>query len=135
MVLPPVVLLAGGVVPVVGAVPPAGVVFTGHGDAEAAPVAPLEACALVVAPGALELRFTALALAPAGDAPELPGLAAVPGPVPAVVEGTHVTGAMPVGLALPMPLLVAPGAGVVPPGVCVIGCPAPGVAVPVVPTL
>jgi len=108
MVLPPVVVLAGGVVPVLGGVPLAGVVPGGQDP-------------LVVV---LVVEVVPLApLLPAG----LPGLAAVPAPVPVVLEGTQVTGEMPVGFGLPIAPLVAaggvevPGAGVTPPGVCVTG--------------
>ncbi|HZU22827.1 MAG TPA: hypothetical protein VE998_08355 [Terriglobales bacterium] len=131
MVLPPVVVPAGGVVPVVEE-PPAGTVLTGQGPVadvlvDVAPAVPVAAPAwLPVVPAWLPVAAVPLF-----------GLAAVPVPVPSVVAGTHVTGDMPAGFALPwVPL--APGAGVTPPGVCVIGWLAgwfaPGVAVPVVPT-
>jgi hypothetical protein len=47
------------------------------------------------------------------------GFAAVPAPVPAVVDGTHVTGVMPVGFALPCVPAAGgvAGAGTVPAGV------------------
>lgn len=105
-----------------GEVPPAGTVFTGHGDAVPAPgVVPVAACPLVLAPAAPVVRLAELADDPA----ELPGFAAVPAPVPSVVAGTQVTGDMPAGLALPIfepafapaAPVVAPGAAVVPPGV------------------
>ena len=67
------------------------------------------------------VRFAELA-APAEVVPvAVAGFAAVPAPVPVVVDGTQVTGAAPVGLALPIALPVALGAGVMPPGVCVTG--------------
>ena len=107
--LPPVVVLAGGVVPVLGGVPLVGVVPGGQDPLAVV----LEVPAVPVAP---EL--------PAG----LPAGAAVPAPVPVVVEGTQVTGEMPVGFGLPSapPLVAAggvevPGAGVAVPGVCVVG--------------
>jgi len=92
---------------------PAEVVPGGQDALAVVPAAPV--AAVPVVPVAPEL--------PAG----LPALAAVPVPVPVVLEGTQVTGEIPVGLGLPIaPLLAAggvevPGAGVAPPGVCVVG--------------
>jgi hypothetical protein len=122
MVLPPVVVFAGGVVPVLGGVPPAGVVPAGQGPVAAAGALPVAVpVAVLVAPGRVP------AAVPVCAPVSLFGLAAVPAPVPVVVEGTQVTGAMPVGFELPIaPLVlvaggVVPGAGVTPPGVCVTG--------------
>src|SRR4051812_48068927 len=112
MVLPPVVLLEGGVVPVVGAELPAGIVPAGQGPTADGVFAVADPALPVAAPARLP------AVAEPVFVPEaVLGLAAVPGPVPVVVAGTQVTGEMALGAPMFAPAWpdAAPGAGVVPP--------------------